>query len=63
LRKLKILVVTLVMALLMASPSYAAILINQFGTVNINSNNDTTRTTETEETNVEINDQDIIVGP
>ena len=31
-RKLKILVVTLVMTLLMASPSYAAIVINQLGT-------------------------------
>ena len=51
-RKLKILVVTLVMTLLMASPSYAAIVINQFGTVNINSNNTTTNE-ETETTTVE----------
>ena len=50
-RKLKILVVTVVMTLLMASPSYAAIVINQFGTVNINSNNDTT-TEEDNSTNI-----------
>jgi hypothetical protein len=60
LRKLKILVVTLVMTLLMASPSYAAIVINQFGTVNINSNNDITRTTE-EDNSTTVEDQSAIV--
>ena len=50
-RKLKLLVVTLIMTLVMASPAYAAIVINQFGTVNINSNNDTT-TEEDNSTNV-----------
>jgi hypothetical protein len=61
LRKLKILVVTLVVALLMASPSYAAIVINQFGTVNINSNNDTTRTTDTNTTDEDNDTSTIIV--
>jgi hypothetical protein len=41
LRKLKILVVALMMTLLTASPAYAVVVINQFGTVNINSNNTT----------------------
>ena len=44
----------------MASPSYAAIVINQFGTVNINSNNDTTRTTE-EDNSTTVEDQSAIV--
>ena len=35
-------VMALMMTLLMAAPAHAAIVINQFGTVNINSNNDTT---------------------
>jgi hypothetical protein len=51
LRKLKILVVTLMMTVLMASPAYAvAIVANIGGTVNINSNNDTTTTNEDNET-------------
>jgi hypothetical protein len=50
LRKLKLLVVTLMITLMMASPAYAAIVINQFGTVNINSNNDTTTTREDNDT-------------
>jgi hypothetical protein len=58
LRKLKILVVTLVMTLLMASPSYAAIVINQFGTVNINSNNDTT---SEEDNSTNVSDQSAIL--
>jgi hypothetical protein len=62
LRKLKILVVTLVVALLMASPSYAAIVINQFGTVNINSNNDTTRTTDTTDEDNSFTNTGVIVG-
>jgi hypothetical protein len=50
LRKLKILVVTLVMTLLMASPSYAvAIVANIGGSVCIDC--DTTTTTTTEEDN------------
>jgi hypothetical protein len=59
LRKLKILVVTLMMTLLMASPAYAAIIINQFGTVNINSNNTTTNE-ETNEENTTLEDSAII---
>jgi hypothetical protein len=58
LKKLKILVATLMMTLLMASPSYAAIVINQFGTVNINSNNETTR--ENNETTT-VDDQSAIL--
>jgi hypothetical protein len=60
LRKLKILVVTLVMTLLMASPSYAvAIVANIGGSVCIDCDTTTTRTTETTEedndTNIEGN--------
>jgi hypothetical protein len=55
LRKLKILVVTLVMTLLMASPSYAvAIVANIGGSVCIDC--DTTTTTRTTETTEEDND-------
>jgi hypothetical protein len=56
LRKLKILVVALMMTLLTASPAYAVIVINQFGTVNINSNN----TTENNETTT-VEDQSAIL--
>jgi hypothetical protein len=50
LRKLKLLVVTLVMTLLMASPSYAvAIVANIGGSVCIDCDTTTTRTTETTE--------------
>ena len=50
-RKLKILVVTLMMTLMLASPAYAiAIVANIGGTVNINSNNNTTTTNEDNET-------------
>jgi hypothetical protein len=61
LRRLKILVVTLVMTLLMASPSYAvAIVANIGGSVCIDC--DTTTTTETtEEDNSTTEDNDIIV--
>jgi hypothetical protein len=58
LRKLKLLMVTLMMTLLMASPAYADVIINQFGTVNINSNNETTR--ENNETTT-VEDQSAII--
>jgi hypothetical protein len=50
LRKLKVLVVTLVMTLLMASPSYAvAIVANIGGSVCIDCDTEVNRTTETTE--------------
>ena len=63
-RKLKLLVVTLVMTLLMASPSYAvAIVANIGGSVCIDCDTDITRTSETEEDNdTTITDQSINLG-